>query len=313
LKVFTLYISLFFYYNGGMIRDYNLTLKNDYLFKRLLGVEENKSILQDFIEAVLNISHKDIEEIELLDKELKKDKSIDKTGILDVKVRLENKTIINIEIQNIWDDSFINRTLFYWAKIYIEEFRQGEDYTRLHKCITINIVGKGFELSDKIHSKYILKEEDSNKKLTDMIEMHFLNLEKAKEIKNIDDYLVRWLLFIDTDSKEERNMLAKNSPILKILNEKINVLNLNPTERKLYESRMKLKSDILSISNSQFRKGIEQGREEGREEGREKGREEGSYAKAVETARECLILKMEIETISRITGLTKEEIKNLQI
>ena len=279
--------------------EFEVTLKNDYLFKRLLGAEENKAILQNFLECVLNIPHKEIEEIELLDKELKKDLIDEKTGILDVKIRFKNKTIINIEIQNLWDESFVNRTLFYWAKIYIEEFRRGEDYTELRKCITINIVAKGFDLNDKIHSKYLLKEEESSEKLTDIMELHFLNLEKAREEKDIDDPLVRWLLFIDSNSKEERCMLAENSPVLKILNEKVNILNLNPTEKKLYESRMMLKSDIVSISNSQFRKGKEEGIKEGIKEG------------TLTLAKTFRNMGFPIEKIAQATGLSKNEIEKL--
>ena len=48
------------------------------------------------------------------------------------------------------------------------------------------------------------------------------------------------------DDKEVRTMLATTSPILQILNEKINVLSLSPEDRKLYESRMKLKSNIAT-------------------------------------------------------------------
>lgn len=287
--------------------EFEVTLKNDYLFKRLLGAEENKAILQNFLECVLNIPHKEIEEIELLDKELKKDLIDEKTGILDVKIRLKNKTIINIEIQNLWDESFVNRTLFYWAKIYIEEFRRGEDYSELRKCITINIVAKGFDLNDKIHSKYLLKEEESSEKLTDIMELHFLNLEKAREEKDIDDPLVRWLLFIDSNSKEERCMLAENSPVLKILNEKVNILNLNPTEKKLYESRMMLKSDIVSISNSQFRKGKEEGREEGIKEGIEKGEKKAKVAMAKMMKEN----KYNVLEIIKLTGLNSKEIEKL--
>ena len=279
--------------------EFEVTLKNDYLFKRLLGAEENKAILQNFLECVLNIPHKEIEEIELLDKELKKDLIDEKTGILDVKIRFKNKTIINIEIQNLWDESFVNRTLFYWAKIYIEEFRRGEDYSELRKCITINIVAKGFDLNDKIHSKYLLKEEESSEKLTDIMELHFLNLEKAREEKDIDDPLVRWLLFIDSNSKEERCMLAENSPVLKILNEKVNILNLNPAEKKLYESRMMLKSDIVSISNSQFRKGKEEGIKEGIKEG------------TLTLAKTFRNMGFPIEKIAQATGLSKNEIEKL--
>ena len=42
-----------------------------------------------------------------------------------------------------------------------------------------------------------------------------------------------------------------------MLNEKVDVLSLTPEERKLYESRMKLKSDIATISEVQFKAGIE--------------------------------------------------------
>ena len=43
-------------------------------------------------------------------------------------------------------------------------------------------------------------------------------------------------------------MIATTSPVLQLLNEKIDVLTLSPIEHKLYESRMKLKSDITTIS-----------------------------------------------------------------
>lgn len=32
------------------------------------------------------------------------------------------------------------RTLFYWGKMYLENIKQGQDYTRLEKAITINIL-----------------------------------------------------------------------------------------------------------------------------------------------------------------------------
>ena len=71
-----------------------LTLRNDYLFKRLLGAEENKACLQDFLECVLDMEAGTITDLELLDKALAKDVVTDKTGILDVKVRLKDGTSI---------------------------------------------------------------------------------------------------------------------------------------------------------------------------------------------------------------------------
>ena len=145
--------------------------------------------------------------------------------------------------------------------------------------------------------------------------MHFLNLKRARELNNIKDPLIRWLLFIETDSKEERRMLAEHSPVLKLLNEKIDLLSLTPKEKKLYESRMMLKSDIVSISNSQFNKGLEEGLEKGIKEGLEKGIKEGLEKGIKEgninTARRMKKASCEMSFIMKMTGLTKEEIEKL--
>ena len=251
---------------------YRLTLKNDYLFKLLLGSEENKACLQDFLECVLDMPSGMIADLELLDKELTKDEITDKTGILDVKLRLKDSTTIDIEIQNSWSAEFIPRTLFYWSKMYIEGFKEGEPYTSLTRCIAINLISQGFKLNSEIHSTYSILEQKTQQLLTDLLEIHFLNLSAVKgtEIRQTittkkQEKLINWLRFIATDDKEERAMIAATSPILQMLNKKVDVLTLSPVERKLYESRMKLKSDIATIYESRFEAGREKGREEGAE------------------------------------------------
>ncbi|WP_253807905.1 Rpn family recombination-promoting nuclease/putative transposase [Treponema vincentii] len=83
-------------------------------------------------------------------------------------------------------------------------------------------------------------------------------------------------------------MPAMTSPILQMLNEKIDVLSLNPEERKLYESRMKLKSDIATISEVQFKAGAAWGLAEGEARGKSLGLVEGSRQAKLETARNLL-------------------------
>ena len=106
-------------------------------------------------------------------------------------------------------------------------------------------------------------------------------------------------------------MLAATSPILKMLNEKVDILTLSPTERKLYESRMKLKSDIATISESQFNAGREEGKLEGKLEGKREGKLEGSHQKALETARILKQLGDPVQKIMQATGLTQEEVEAL--
>ena len=98
-------------------------------------------------------------------------------------------------------------------------------------------------------------------------------------------------------------MIATTSPVLQILNEKIDVLSLTPKERKLYESRMKLKSDIATISAVQFNSGLERGLAE--------GEARGSRQKALETAKTMLTMGYPLNDICKITGLSQAEVEAL--
>ena len=309
--------------------ELQITLTNDYAFKRLLGSEENKPLLQDLLECILDLTPQQVLDLEFMDKELTKEEFGDKTGILDVKLKLTDGTVIDIEIQASWNASFVKRTLFYWAKMYTADFKAGESYDKLHRCIAINIIADGFKLNDAIHSEYLLQEKTAHTVLTDVLEVHFLDLQAAKRAKEDGKtegkrgQLINWLRFIGATDKKERAMIATMSPVLQMLNEKIDVLTLSPTERKLYESRMKLKSDITTISETQFSAGVERGKSLGLAEGKSLGLAEGkslglaegevrgSRQKALETARNLLVIGLSVENIAKATGLTVQEVETL--
>ena len=309
--------------------ELQITLTNDYAFKRLLGSEENKPLLQDLLECILDLTPQQVLDLEFMDKELTKEEFGDKTGILDVKLKLTDGTVIDIEIQASWNASFVKRTLFYWAKMYTADFKAGESYDKLHRCIAINIIADGFRLNDAIHSEYLLQEKTAHTVLTDVLEVHFLDLQAAKRAKaegkatGKQGQLINWLRFIGATDRKERAMIATMSPVLQMLNEKIDVLTLSPTERKLYESRMKLKSDITTISETQFSAGVERGKSLGLAEGKSLGLAEGkslglaegevrgSRQKALETARNLLVIGLSVENIAKATGLTVQEVETL--
>ena len=309
---------------GYRMKNTEVTLTNDYLFKRILGSEENKEILQDFLECVLDLASEKIEGLELIDKEFKKDRADDRTGILDIQVRLKNGVLIDIEMQLAWNSSFVARSLFYWSKMYLRDFKSGSPYSSLRRCISINIIGAGYNLDDALHSAFVLINPKTKAKMTDLMEFHFFNLEKLKDSSIIckekkENKLVNWLRFINASNQEERNMLAATSPVLAILNEQVGKLNLSPEEQYLYESRMKLRSDIVSIQESSFNQGIEEGIEKGIkkgikkgiEKGIEEGIEKGKKAGILATAKNLLNMGMSWQDVAKATGLSEEEIIKL--
>ena len=99
-------------------------------------------------------------------------------------------------------------------------------------------------------------------------------------------------------------MIAATSPVLQMLNEKVDVLSLTHEERKLYESRMKLKSDIATISEVQFKSGLERGLAE--------GEVRGSRQKTLETAKTMLTMGYPLVDICKISGLSQAEVEALK-
>ena len=196
--------------------------------------------------------------------------------------------------------------------MYIEGFKEGEPYTSLDKCITINLISQGFNRSSEMHSTYSLLEQKTYKPLTDLMEIHFLSLSAARKFEIQKDpiekrqKLINWLRFTRIHPFENS---GTGSPILQMLNEKVDVLSLTPEERKLYESRMKLKSDIATISEVQFKAGIERGKSLGLAEGEARGRSEGSHQAKLETAKTMLTMGYPLVDICKISGLTTDEVE----
>ena len=282
---------------------FKITLRNDYAFKRVFGVEENKDVLQDLLECILDIQSEDIAGLELLDKELHKELLSEKLGILDIKLRLKDGTFVDIEIQNNWHFDFPERTLYYWSKMYNENIKQGQDYTKLPKCITINLIGKGFDKNKRLHNKYLVLEQDTKEPLASKLEIHILNLEKARLLKegqyknNKTKRLLNWLKFIETDNPEVREVLAENSEMMKKANAAISVMEMSPRDKWLYDSRMKYEHDRASCISEGYRQGLE------------RGLDKGAYQKALETAKLMRMHNYPIAEICTISGLTKEEVE----
>ncbi|EMB33526.1 hypothetical protein HMPREF9726_01340 [Treponema denticola H-22] len=300
-----------------MNKLFKITLRNDYAFKRVFGVEENKDVLQDLLECILEIPPESIVGLELLDKEFQKELLSEKLGVLDIKLKLKDGTFVDIEIQNSWHFDFPERTLYYWSKMYNENIKQGQDYTKLPKCITINLIGKGFNKNKRLHNKYLVLEQYTKEPLASKLEIHILNLAKARLLEGFQfrdkkiKRLLNWLKFIETDDREVRNMLAQESPMMRKASTTIEVMEMSPRDKWLYESRMKYEHDRASCINEGYRQGIEVGILQGEIKGRQEGFADGSYQKALETAKNLLGLGLSIENIAKATGLSQEEVKSV--
>ena len=168
---------------------------------------------------------------------------------------------------------------------YIEGFKRGDYYSNLNKCIAINILNESLSLTDKLHSIYQILEVEKHSQLDEVFEIHFFDLTKL-DVKKMTE-LEEWLLFIRTEDKEVRKKLAEGNPMIAKANNVMDIFYLNEKERAAYQAAWRYESDRVSMLKE-------------------------TEEKAIETAKNCLTLNINIETISKITGLTQEEIAKLR-
>lgn len=280
--------------------------KMDFVFKNIFGSEKNPKILISFLNATLKPKHL-ITSVEIKNTDINKDYIEDKFSRLDVKATTSNSEVINIEIQLKNEYNMIKRSLYYWSKLYSEQLNEGEDYSVLKRTICINILNFKYLKTRKFHSGYRLKEIYSNEELTDVAEIHFIEIPKLEEGTDEKDILVAWVEFLkDPESEKVRSLEMSIEEIRQAKDELIRMSN-DDTQRQIYEMRAKTLKDKVSALNEAERKGIKKGLEEGKK----KGLEEGKKEKAIEIAKSLLDV-LDVETISLKTGLTIDEINKLK-
>ena len=286
-----------------------ITPKHDIVFKKIFGTKGNEGILKSFLESILDI---EIESLEVdLGTELLPDFYDGKLSRLDVRTKLNDGTIVNIEVQTNMHDYSDKRNLAYWSKLYLEQFKQGANYKKADKTICIWILdGEVYEFPE-YHSQWNVTEKINGKtKHFDDFEIHVIELKKFRKLDIMEPKRKEfWLWFIDHTKKEMVNMSSYSIEEIKKAKAEYEKMIADDPELRHFLIREEFaEMDRAQALSDAREEGLAEGRLEGREEGFDAGRKE----KQLETAKKLLKLGVAIEIIIESTGLSKEEIEQLE-
>ncbi|WP_329604002.1 Rpn family recombination-promoting nuclease/putative transposase [Clostridium hydrogenum] len=282
--------------------NFIMSPKIDFAFKLLFGDSKNIELLKALLCAILNVEESAFNDLRIINNELPRQFAEDKKGILDVRAKTKDDKELDIEIQIISTDYMAERTTFYWSKMYTSQIKSGDTYDKLKKCITINILDFECIPLNKLHTSYHITEDETNYRLTETLEIHYLELPKLnnKDVEKDENAdITQWMEFIGTESKGVMEMLAaKNKEIKKAYNE-LQIISKDEKARMAYEAR---EAEIHDQKTK-----IKTAREEGMKEGIKRGIKEGK----IDIARNLLDV-LDDETIALKTGFSIEEIKKLR-
>ena len=268
-------------------------VKNDIIFSYIFS---HKDILKSFLENVID---EKIESIEVENQfKLDRNNFNEKMCVLDIKAVINKDTFIDVEMQNSVHHSYLKRVYLYFGGITKSQVRKGMDYSNLKDAIIINILNENmFKDIDKYHTVWRLYEDDNKQhKPLDSLQVHFIELEKFRMSNpDLSIKLNQWLAFIDTENEKwVKSSMEENEKIKEAYRLKEQFTLDDETEEFLY------KYEIWKMDQKELIK-----------EAREEGEEKGKNSAKLEIAKSMLKKNMDIDTISEMTGLTKEEIESI--
>ncbi|WP_458411707.1 Rpn family recombination-promoting nuclease/putative transposase [Schinkia sp. CFF1] len=266
------------------------------------NVPLNIELLTHFLNDLFQVPEgQSFPDVHLLNPQLNKEHLSDKASILDIKAQIPGAGMFNIEMQLENQYNMDKRTLFYSAKMIAAQLNESDNYKKLRKTTTINLLDFDYSSNEHYHSIYHLTEKQTGIPYPDILQLHFIEMKKFKRLLQtgkvaLNDCLAKWIEFISNEDDNQYEVMAFKDSIIKKAVNQLEIISQNPENRWEYEIRQKALKDITTMK--------EGAREEGEVEGITKGK--------IDVALKMLCEGLDLEFISKFTGFTRDELLKLQ-
>lgn len=300
-------------------------IRFDWAMKRLLRDKSNYVVLEGFLSTLLN---EDLRICRFLESESNQTDETDKFNRADILVEDCKGRLLIVEVQNNRELDYFHRMLYGVSKTISEYINLGDDYDKVRKLYSINIVyfdlGQGKDYV--YHGKTIFRGlHNPNDVLKLSVRQQELFIGKDAGdifpeyyVLRVNDFdkvaktpLDEWIKFLKT-GEIDKEATAKGLPEAR---ERLRIDTLPDVEKRAYYRDMEAlryqRSVIKTGWDEGHTEGFKEGKAKGMAEGRAEGREEGEKKKAKEVAKRMKEMGLSIKDIAQCTQLTQDEIKQL--
>jgi predicted transposase/invertase (TIGR01784 family) len=297
----------------------------DFGFKRLFGSIEHKKLLISFLNDLLDIEYK-IVDIEYRNLEKLGMSIVDRKAVFDIYCTDEKKNSFIVELQRAKQEFFKDRSIYYTSFPIQEQSKRGDWNYMLKRVFFIGILD--FEMEDSSNhylSKVQLCDTETKEPFYNKLTYYYIEMPKFKKSEEeLSNHLEYWLYFlnnlVDLSKIPEK---LEDDEIIKEAFDIAEFLALDKDEQFAYQQDLKSKLDYKNSldyakkeAKNEGRKlgiqlGIKKGMQQGIQQGKQIGIKEGEKLKAIEIAKNLLDV-LDIETVSKKTNLTIDEIKALK-
>lgn len=296
-------------------------IRFDWAMKRLLRDKSNYVVLEGFLSTLLN---EDLRICRFLESESNQTDETDKFNRADILVEDCKGRLLIVEVQNNRELDYFHRMLYGVSKTISEYINLGDDYDKVRKLYSINIVyfdlGQGKDYV--YHGKTIFRGlHNPNDVLKLSVRQQELFIGKDAGdifpeyyVLRVNDFdkvaktpLDEWIKFLKT-GEIDKEATAKGLPEAR---ERLRIDTLPDVEKRAYYRDMEALRYQRSVIKTGWDEGHTEGFKEGKAKGMAEGRAEGEKKKAKEVAKKMKEIGLSIKDIAQCTQLTQDEIKQL--
>lgn len=192
-----------------------IPMTNDYLFRALL--QRNNNVLKGLVCSLLHLAPEEVYSVEITNP-IELGTSInDKTFILDIKLSLNDNAVINLELQVINQQNWVDRSLSYLCRSF-DSLQIGEKYQYARPVMQIGLLNFTlFPDQPEFYATYQLLNVKNHTLYSDKLRLSVLDLTCTDLATNEDKacQLDCWARFFKATTWEELHMIAQNNEFIK--------------------------------------------------------------------------------------------------
>ena len=214
-----------------------ISMTNDYLFRALL--QRNNHVLKGLICSLLNLSFSDVKSVIINNPIILGESINEKTFLLDISLTLNNKALINLEMQVINEHNWPERSLSYLCRTF-DNLNSGETYQSVKPAIQISLLDFTlFPSHPEFYSTYQFLNVKNHTLYSDKLRLSVLNLTRI-DLATAEDIacgLDHWASLFKASTWEELKMLAKQDDFINEASATIYQLSQEETIRLQCQAR----------------------------------------------------------------------------
>lgn len=286
-----------------------IDLKTDFGFKRIFGTEMNKDLLIGFLNALFNGKHT-ITDVTYKNSEKLGTNEDARRAIFDVYCQTSDGSRIIVEMQNVYQEFYKDRSIYYSTFPITEQAKKGVWNYKLEPVYTIGILNFAFPYDEDERVKREVKLMDTETGAVFYDKLSFIYIELAKFNKTEDQLttiLDKWLYVLKNMQRLYKRPAALQERVFRLLFKAAEIATYTSDEQKDYEQSRRAYQDIKIGMDTAKKVGLEKGIAEGMAKGLAKGKAEGKR----DIAKSMKDDGVEASIIAKYTGLSTDEIEKL--